>query len=141
MNLFRNLRFGVRTLMRNPALAVSAILAIGLGFGATTAMFSATDGILLHPLPFPQSERLVRIWESTTVRNIPKMVAAGLAIGVAGAALFMRFLGKMLFRVGERDPLVFAGAAAALVVVSAVACWLPARRASRVDPLTALRRD
>jgi putative ABC transport system permease protein len=69
------------------------------------------------------------------------LIAVGLAIGTGGAALLTAFLGKMLFRVGEPDPPVFAGAAATLVVVSAVACGLPARRASRVDPLTALRRD
>jgi ABC-type antimicrobial peptide transport system permease subunit len=69
------------------------------------------------------------------------LVAVGLAIGTGGAALLTGFLGKMLFRVGEHDRLVFAGAAATLVAVSAVACGLPARRASRVDPLTALRRD
>ncbi|MCU1235330.1 MAG: hypothetical protein JWP63_3297 [Candidatus Solibacter sp.] len=51
-------------------------IATGLGVGATCAMFSITDGILLHPLPFPKSDRLVNVWETATSRNIPKMVAA-----------------------------------------------------------------
>jgi putative ABC transport system permease protein len=69
------------------------------------------------------------------------LAVAGLAIGTGGAMLLTRFLGTMLFHVGERDPMVFGGAAAALAAVSAVACWLPARRASRVDPIVALRRE
>ena len=39
-------------------------------------MFSVTDGILLHPLPFPQSDRLINIWESAPARNLPRLVAA-----------------------------------------------------------------
>ena len=76
MPLLQNLRFAARTLRRNPAVAASAILAIGLGVGATSAMFSATDGILLHPLPFPRSEQLVTLWESMPQRNIPKIIVA-----------------------------------------------------------------
>src|SRR6266568_311184 len=76
MSITANLRFTVRLLRRNPALAISAILATGLGIGATSAMFSITDGILLHPLPFPNSDRMVNVWETATARNIPKMVAA-----------------------------------------------------------------
>jgi putative ABC transport system permease protein len=67
------------------------------------------------------------------------LVGIGLVVGGAGAMLFTRLLGKLLFHIGERDPLVFACAAGVLVAVSALACWLPARRAARVDPLDALR--
>ncbi|HEY1497480.1 MAG TPA: ABC transporter permease [Candidatus Solibacter sp.] len=76
MGLAGNLKFTVRILRRNPALAISAILATGLGIGATSAMFSITDGILLHPLPFPKSDRLVNVWETAAARNIPRMVTA-----------------------------------------------------------------
>ena len=76
MSLLQNLKFTVRMLRKNPAVAASAILATALGIGATSAMFSITDGILLHPLPFPQSDRLVNVWESAPERNIPRMVVA-----------------------------------------------------------------
>ena len=76
MNLATNLKFALRMLRRNPALALSAILATGLGIGATSAMFSITDGILLHPLPFPKSDQLVNIWESAPTRNLPRLVTA-----------------------------------------------------------------
>ena len=69
------------------------------------------------------------------------LVGAGLAIGLAGGLLLTRYLTTLLFRVDPRDPTVFGIAATTLVVVSIVACWLPARRASRVDPLTALRNE
>ncbi len=76
MNLAGNLKFTLRMLRRNPALAASAILATGLGIGATSAMFSITDGVLLHPLPFPKSDQLMNVWETAAARNIPRMVAA-----------------------------------------------------------------
>ncbi len=76
MGLLQNLKFTARMMRKNPALALSAILATGLGIGATSAMFSVTDGILLHPLPFPQSDRLVNVWESAPTRNLPRLVAA-----------------------------------------------------------------
>jgi ABC-type antimicrobial peptide transport system permease subunit len=69
------------------------------------------------------------------------LVVAGLAIGMAGALVLTRYLSTLLFRVAPRDPLIFGTAAVTLVTVSIVACWLPARRASRVDPLTALRNE
>src|SRR5260370_18535370 len=76
MSLLQDLKFSARRLRKNPALALSAILATALGIGATTAMFGAADGILLHPLPFRQSDRLVNVWESAPTRNLPRLVAA-----------------------------------------------------------------
>jgi putative ABC transport system permease protein len=76
MSLLQDLRFTVRMLRRNPALAASAILATALGIGAASAMFSVADGILLHPLPFPQADRLVNVWESASSRNLPRLVVA-----------------------------------------------------------------
>ena len=69
------------------------------------------------------------------------LVAAGLAAGLAGGLLLTQYLSTLLFRVNARDPVVFGVSAGLLVLVSILACWLPARRASRVDPLTALRNE
>jgi putative ABC transport system permease protein len=74
--MFHNLRYALRTFRRKPVFAASAIIAIALGIGATTAMFSVIDGVLLRPLPLPHSERLVNVWESVPTRNLPKLVAA-----------------------------------------------------------------
>ena len=69
------------------------------------------------------------------------LVIAGLALGVMAALPLTQYLGTMLFRVSPRDPAIFAVAAGTLVVVSLAACYLPARRASRIDPAIALRNE
>ena len=63
--LFSDLRYGVRTLTRRPGFTLVALLTMGLGIGANTAMFSVINGILLRPLPYPESDRIVRLWRST----------------------------------------------------------------------------
>jgi putative ABC transport system permease protein len=76
MTLIQNVRFALRIVRRNPALATSAILITALGIGATAAMFSAADGILLRPLPFTHADLLVNVWESNPQRELPTMAAA-----------------------------------------------------------------
>jgi putative ABC transport system permease protein len=63
-NLLRDFRYGLASLRRNPGFAAVAIGVLALGIGANTAMFSLVDAVLLKPLPFPQPERMVRVWES-----------------------------------------------------------------------------
>jgi hypothetical protein len=69
------------------------------------------------------------------------LVAAGLAIGTAGALAVTRLLQTLLFGVSQADPVTFGGVILTLGAVALVATWIPARRAMRVDPLVALRRD
>jgi len=66
-------------------------------------------------------------------------VAVGVVAGVIAAISLTRFLEGMLYGVSVTDPLVFGAGTAALVVISLVACFIPARRAMRVDPIVALR--
>jgi putative ABC transport system permease protein len=67
------------------------------------------------------------------------MAGLGIAIGLAGAYGLSRLLTNLLFGVKPNDPLTFAAVAVVLALISLVACWIPARRATRVDPLLALR--
>ena len=67
------------------------------------------------------------------------LTAAGVAVGIAGALALTRTISSLLFEVSARDPFVFTLIPLLLVVVSLVACYLPARRATKVDPLIALR--
>jgi predicted permease len=59
----RDLRYGARVLRRAPGFAVVSILTLGLGIGAATAVFSVVDGVLLQPLPYPDADRIVRLFQ------------------------------------------------------------------------------
>lgn len=65
--------------------------------------------------------------------------ATGTLIGAAGAFWTLRLTQGMLFQVGSSDPVAFTAAASILIVVAAIACYIPARRAARIDPMRALR--
>ena len=64
MDAIRDLRQGFRLLFRAPGFAVTAILTLALGIGATTALFTVVNAVLLEPLPFPDSNRLIQVWRS-----------------------------------------------------------------------------
>jgi len=63
--LRQDLRYAGRSLRRTPGFALTAVLVVALGVGANTAAFSLADFVLLRPLPFPEPDRLVRLWERT----------------------------------------------------------------------------
>jgi putative ABC transport system permease protein len=69
------------------------------------------------------------------------LLAAGLTIGVIGSLVTTRMMRGLLFGVAPNDPLTLAGVALAMVAVGVAACWLPALRASRIDPAVAIRRQ
>jgi predicted permease len=68
-----------------------------------------------------------------------RLAALGTILGLAGAAVLTRFMASFLFGIGVHDPLTFLAVAATLILVAAIACCVPARRAMRVDPMVALR--
>jgi putative ABC transport system permease protein len=70
-----------------------------------------------------------------------QLVAIGLAVGLVGAVALARFVRTMLFDVSPSDPITFGAISALLAAVAFVACYVPARRATRVDPLVALREE
>jgi ABC-type antimicrobial peptide transport system permease subunit len=70
-----------------------------------------------------------------------RLITVGLVVGLAGALLTTRFLGGLLFQVSPTDPMTLGATATIVALVAFAACWLPARRALRVDPVIALRGD
>jgi putative ABC transport system permease protein len=68
-----------------------------------------------------------------------RMALIGVAVGIAAGLALTRLMAKMLFGVSARDPLTFGGVAILLMLVAVAACYIPARRAMRTDPIVALR--
>jgi putative ABC transport system permease protein len=75
------------------------------------------------------------------VRQGGLVAIAGLAVGTLAALVGSRLIESLLYGVTARNPAVFAATAVALFGISLVACWVPARRAARVDPMVALRAE
>jgi putative ABC transport system permease protein len=71
LDIAPDLRYAVRTLRAAPGFAMIAVLTLGLGLGATTAIYSIVETILLRPLPFPESDRLVRVLEHSPGEGVP----------------------------------------------------------------------
>src|SRR2546421_4480234 len=57
--LVYDLRYGIRMLMKNPGFTFAALITLALGIASSTAIFSVIDGVLLHPLPYPDSEKIM----------------------------------------------------------------------------------
>jgi putative ABC transport system permease protein len=146
--------FGVTTLEQELAQTLNqprfqAILFAGF---AAIALLLATVGIYgvtSHAVGQRTQEVGIRMAMGAARRDVLRLIFVqhlrpaliGLAIGVVGAVLLSRFLRSLLFGVSATDPATFVIVAGVLLSVAAVACWVPARRATRVDPLVALRTE
>jgi hypothetical protein len=202
--LLQDLRHTLRMRARPPGFVAVVVLTLAIGIGANTAIFSVVRGVLLRPLPFADSSRIVRIYDHWNHNHLPRgpvsvpelvdyraqlqqiqqisayvesggnltgggtpdrisigmgtaslfpmllglvtqegarMVGLGLLIGVGGTLATTRLLRSLLYDSSPTDPLVIVAGAFALILASALASYLPARRAARVDPMIALREE
>ena len=123
-------------------LAVFAALALVL---ASLGVYS----VMAHLVAVRTSEIGIRMALGASPRSVMRMVRGhgrrltlvGIALGIVGAFLASRLLQQALFEVNAADPLVYVVVAATLLVVAEFASWLPARRATRIDPVIALRAE
>jgi putative ABC transport system permease protein len=125
------------------------LLVAALGVSAVVLAAVGIYGLLAFSVSARRREIGVRAALGATSRDLARMIVgegvtlagAGLTVGVPAALVVTRRMDTLLFGVAPADPVTFAGIAAVLTAVVAMACYLPARRAARTDPAVALRNE
>jgi putative ABC transport system permease protein len=164
MNLAGAIRSAIRSIDPNQAvsnirlmedrlsssIATERVNTVVLGFFAVVAMLLAALGIygvMSYSVTQRTHEIGVRMALGAERRDVFRLVVGqgleltliGVALGLAVSLALMRFISSLLFGVSAADPLTYTGVSLILLVVAMLACYLPARRATKVDPMIALR--
>jgi len=128
---------------------MSVIVMVTFALVALTLASVGLYGVISHAVTERTHEIGVRMALGADARHVLGLMvrqgltttAAGVAIGVAGAVVLSRWIESLLFEVTATDPTTFVAVVATLMAVALVACYIPAWRATRVDPTTALRAE
>ena len=127
-----------------------ALVLLGVFAGLALAIASlGVYSVMANLVAFRTSEIGIRMALGASPGTVMRMVLGqgrrltllGIALGVVGAYLVSRLMQQTLYEVSPGDPMIYVSVAAVLLLVAEIAAWLPARRATRIDPVTALRAD
>jgi putative ABC transport system permease protein len=146
--------YSIRTMekIRSDSLASERLNLALLGLFAALALALAVVGlygVMSYVVAQRTHEIGVRLALGAQARDVftlivgqgAKLTLSGVALGLCGALAVTRLIRQLLFGVSPTDPLTFTALALLLTLVALIACWLPARRATKVDPLIALRHE
>lgn len=125
------------------------MLLLAFGALALTPAAIGTYGVIAYSVSQRTQEIGIRMALGASRQDVLRMVVivglrlaiAGVLLGVALSLAAGRFIATLLFGVRAADPLTFSAVAAALLATAVIAAWVPARRATRVDPMVALRSE
>src|ERR1051325_3392318 len=128
---------------------VAAGMATTFGILALVLATMGLYSVMMYVVSQPTREIGIRMALGASVRDVLRMIVSqgmrmvmiGLMLGLMGAFALTRVFASLLLGVGTTDPLTFVGVAVLLVAIALLACWIPARRAAKVDPLVALRTE
>ena len=128
---------------------VAAGMATTFGVLALVLATMGLYSVMMYVVSQRTREIGIRMALGATVRDVLRMIVSqgmrlvmiGLVLGLVGAFALTRVFASLLLGVGTTDPLTFVGVAVLLVAIALLACWIPARRAAKVDPLVALRTE
>ena len=79
-SFFQDIKYAIRGLLKSPGFSAVALIVLGLGIGANTAIFSVVNAVLLRPLPFRDADRLMTIWETNPSRGLDRGLVSPVAL-------------------------------------------------------------
>jgi len=128
---------------------IFAVLAVSLGLLALSLAAVGLYGVMAYSVAQRTREIGIRVALGAQPRDVlgivfsqgMRLVGIGVALGAAGGAAVSRVLRRLFFGLSPFDPIAYVSMSMFLVAVALLACYLPARRATKVDPLTALRHE
>jgi hypothetical protein len=133
VTFWNDVRLAARLLLKDKWFTLAAVAALALGIAATNTVFTLVNGVLLRDLPFEDPDRIV----SVGVRNPSNGLNPLSSVSYAD----VREWHALLFGVTPGDFTTFAVAASLLLLAAIAACLVPSIRATRVDPIVALRAE